>query len=88
MFGRSRPRDATSVQRRIEGVGERVKDWRVAVRSFCSREPWSLWSVRDGFEGEDRVGVEETVGRSGLVFFGFALVVKSLGEEVSSFSDL
>ena len=42
MFGRSRPREATSVQRRMEGVGERVKDWRVEVRVFWSREPWSL----------------------------------------------
>ena len=89
MFGRSRPRDATSVQRRIEGSVERVNDCKVAVRSFCSREPWSLWIITDGFEAEDRVGVGDIVGRSSLRFVGFGSVAdSSFGGEVSCFSGL
>ncbi len=43
MLGRSRPRDATSVQRRREGWGERRKEFRVEVRRGWVREPLSLW---------------------------------------------
>ncbi len=42
MLGRSRPREATSVQRRMQGSAEREKEERVAVRRGCGREPWSL----------------------------------------------
>ena len=67
MSGRSRPREATSVQKSMHGCGEREKAARVAVRRGWEREPWSLWIVRFGFRGVVRVGVRETVGRVWVV---------------------
>ena len=62
MEGRSRPREATSVQRRMEGLVVFVKEVRVEERRGWEREPWVLWIVRDGFVGEVRRGHGQIVG--------------------------